>query len=57
LSKLTRNSPVDREDVKFLMRRAPLDPKVLQERYRRELRPYLSNEARHDLTLALWLDF
>jgi hypothetical protein len=26
------------------------------ERYEEELRPYLANESRHDLTLNLWLD-
>ncbi len=56
LSKLTRNSPIDRRDVEFLAKKELLDPAVLQERYKRELRPYLSNEDRHDLTLKLWLE-
>jgi hypothetical protein len=56
LAKLVRNSPVDLEDVKFLARAGHLDPEILRERYQRELRPNLSNEARHDLTLKLWLD-
>lgn len=56
LSKLTRNHPIDRRDVEFLAEKGILDPKVLEERYRRELRPYLSNEDRHDLTLKLWLE-
>jgi hypothetical protein len=56
LSKLERNSPKDREDVEYLAQHVPLDPDVLRRRYQDELRPYLPNEARHDLTLNLWLD-
>ena len=56
LSKLERNSSRDREDVKFLARAAPLDLAVLESRYQSELRPYLANTARHDLTLRLWLE-
>lgn len=56
LSKLERNSSKDREDVEYLVRSLRLNPKVLQERYKKELRPYLANEARHDLTLDLWLN-
>lgn len=39
LSKLSRNSPVDREDVAFLARTVPLDAGLLRTRYRLELRP------------------
>jgi hypothetical protein len=56
LAKLVRNSPVDLEDAKFLARTGHLDPAKLRERYQREMRPNLSNEARHDLTLKIWLD-
>ncbi len=56
LSKLERNSPRDREDVEFLAKRIPLDPKVLSARYEQELRPYLANVERHDRTLRLWLE-
>jgi hypothetical protein len=56
LSKLERNSARDREDVKFLARAAPLDLSVLESRYYSELRPYLANAERHDLTLRLWLE-
>lgn len=55
LAKLTRNNPVDFEDVKFLAAANRLDPRTLEERYYKELRPYLANVARHDLTLKLWL--
>jgi len=56
LSKLERNSTRDREDVKYLGRKVPLDLAVLEDRYQRELRPYLANVERHDLTLRLWLE-
>lgn len=57
LSKLARNSPIDREDVARLARAVPLDPDLLRERYQRELRPIIIGDvARHDLTLALWLE-
>jgi hypothetical protein len=56
LSKLERNSARDREDVKYLARAAPLDLAVLEGRYFSELRPYLTNTERHDLTLRLWLE-
>ena len=57
LSKLERNSEVDIEDVKHLARVAKFAPRVLADRYRTELRPFLSGPvSRHDLTLQLWLD-
>jgi hypothetical protein len=54
LSKLERNAARDREDVKYLARAIPLNLDVLEARYRSELRPYLSNPERHDLTMRLW---
>jgi hypothetical protein len=56
LAKLVRNSPVDLEDAKFLANAGVIDEKLLKKRYERELRPNLSNEKRHDLTLAIWLE-
>jgi hypothetical protein len=56
LSKLERNSPKDRDDAEYLVRSRGLEPEVLRERYEKEMRPYLANEARHDLTLKLWLE-
>ena len=55
LSKIGRNSPKDRDDVEYLAKTLSLDPVLLRERYQKELRPNLSNEARHDLTLNLWI--
>ena len=56
LAKLARNSPVDLDDAKFLAKAGWLDKSVLELRYATELRPYLANESRHDLTLKLWLE-
>ena len=56
LSKLERNTQRDREDVKHLARTVPFDLDKLQERYRKELRPDLSNSEREDLTLKLWIE-
>lgn len=56
LSKLTRNSPIDREDVAQLAKTVPLDPSLLRTRYHRELRPIIiSDPERHDLTLEMWI--
>jgi hypothetical protein len=56
LSKLTRNLPRDREDIRYLARSVPLDLSILRSRYEAEMRPYLGNPAREDLTLQLWTD-
>lgn len=56
LSKLERNTQRDRDDVKHLARTVPLDLNVFRRRYEKELRPYLGNPEREDLTLELWLE-
>lgn len=57
LSKLARNSPIDREDVARLANIVPLDPSVLRQRYQEELRPILIGDLRnHDLTLEMWIE-
>jgi hypothetical protein len=56
LSKIERNSSKDRDDVEYLAKTLSLDRALLRERYQQELRPNLNNEARHDLTLSLWID-
>lgn len=56
LSKIERNSQRDRDDVRHLARTVPLDLIKLKERYQKELRPYLSNPDREDLTLRLWIE-
>ena len=57
LSKLTRNSPVDRDDVAHLAKTVPLDPALLRTRYQQELRPIVIGDAeRHDRTLEMWIE-
>jgi hypothetical protein len=56
LSKLERNSDRDREDVKHLARCVPLSPDLLERRYLDEMRSWLPNAGRHDLTIQLWLE-
>ncbi len=56
-SKLERNLERDRDDVQRLAQAGFLTPEILKERYYGELRPnLLAHEARHDLTLQLWLE-
>jgi|SRR5581483_10115443 len=57
LSKLTRNSPKDREDVKLLAGRQKLTFKILIERFEAEMKPWLPNLERHLLTLNLWQEY
>jgi hypothetical protein len=57
LSKLARNSPVDREDIAHLARVVPLDPQVLRRRYEQELRPIaIGDPGRLQETLDLWIE-
>lgn len=56
LAKLERNTDIDREDVKHLARVVPFDLNVLRDRYYDELRVYLGNPDREDLTLKLWIE-
>jgi len=56
LSKLERNSQRDRDDVRYLARIASLDLEKLKRRYHDDLRPYLGNPNREDLTLKLWIE-
>jgi hypothetical protein len=57
LSKIVRNSQVDRDDVKHLVKTVPLDLQILKQRYEQELRPgFVGNVKRVDLTMKLWLE-
>ncbi len=56
LAKIERNTDIDREDVKHLARTVPFDLDVLKHRYHNELRIYLGNPEREDLTLKLWVE-
>jgi hypothetical protein len=56
LSKVARNSPKDRDDVKFLATRGRLNRDLLKERFENELRPHLQIKERGVLTMQLWLE-
>jgi hypothetical protein len=56
LTKLERNIERDRSDVRYLARAIPFDLDLLRQRYQQELRPYLGNPKREDLTLQLWIE-
>ena len=56
LTKLERNIERDRNDVRYLARTVPFDLDLLRGRYQTELRPYLGNPNREDLTLKLWIE-
>ncbi len=57
LTKLERNSDVDREDVQALALAGLINETALRERYTTEYRPNLaSGQKKHDLTLELWAD-
>jgi uncharacterized nucleotidyltransferase DUF6036 len=56
LSKIERNIERDREDVRHLADAVPFDLDILTQRYTHELRPYLGNPEREDLTLKLWIE-
>lgn len=56
LAKLERNGDIDRQDVTHLAHVVPFDVDVLQARYTDELRIYLGNPQREDLTLNLWIE-
>ena len=56
LTKIERNIERDRDDVKHLARVVPFDLDILKQRYNDELRVYLGNPEREDMTLKLWIE-
>jgi hypothetical protein len=56
LSKLDRNGGKDRDDANYLFRTQGPNAQALRERYEKELRPYLADEVKHDMTLKLWIE-
>ncbi len=55
LSKLGRNSPKDREDVKFLASQCGLKFETLMARFDAEMRSWMANAERHLTTLnVVW---
>jgi hypothetical protein len=57
LAKLTANRSVDREDVRALAAKMELTFSVIEERFEKEMKPWLPNLARHELTLKLWKEY
>ena len=56
LSKLQRNGIHDRDDVKQLALRVPLNSGTLRRRYEDNMRPYIDNAERKDLRIKLWIE-
>jgi hypothetical protein len=56
LSKLGRNSGKDRADVEYLAKHLNLNGSVVTERFRKEMRPWVANAERHELTIKLWCE-
>jgi Nucleotidyltransferase of unknown function (DUF6036) len=57
LSKLARNSPKDREDIKAIARLRKLSFREPMERFDQEMKPWLPNLERRQLTLQLWSEY
>ena len=57
LSKLTRNSPKDREDVRAIAAKLNLSFLTLKNRFDQEMRPWVANAERHELTLTIWGEY
>jgi len=57
LAKVTRNSPKDQEDAKYLIGKLTLEFRTFYDRWEKELRPSVANRPRHDLTIALWKEY
>ena len=56
LTKLDRNLPKDRADVRYLAQAVPLELAVLRSRFETEVKPYLWDSRSLELTLKLWID-
>lgn len=58
LSKLTRNSPKDRADVKYLAAKLKLSFQTLTERFSTEMKSWVANPDRHEVTLTkVWQEY
>ena len=58
LSKLTRNSPKDREDVKFIAHQQNLSYTVAYERFLKEMKPWVARADWHEGTLQkVWKEY
>jgi hypothetical protein len=57
LSKITRNSPKDREDAKFVIQKLKLTFATFYARWEQEMAPWVPNRDRHELTVKLWKEY
>ena len=57
LTKVTRNSPKDQEDAKYLVSKLNLEFKTFSDRWEKELGPLVPNRRRHDPTIELWKEY
>lgn len=57
LSKVPRNSPKDREDAKYLIRKLNMEFAVFKDRWDKEMAPWIGNRDRHALTVELWKEY
>jgi hypothetical protein len=57
LSKLSRNSPKDREDAKYLLRKLNLEFATFNDRWQKEMAPWIANRERHETTVQLWKEY
>jgi hypothetical protein len=57
LSKITRNSPKDREDARFLIQKLKLTYAIFYARWQQEMAPSVGNRDRHELTVQLWKEY
>jgi hypothetical protein len=56
LTKIERNWDLDRSDLTIMAKTGLLHAEVLKKRYEEEMRPYLMDTSRHDLTVRLWVE-
>ena len=57
LTKLDRNSDVDRQDIADLAKAGAINSETLRKRYQEELRPnFVGRVEKLDLTLAIWTE-
>jgi hypothetical protein len=57
LSKLCRDGPKDSEDVKFLAGKLNLNFEELYKRWSSEMKPWVANADRHEITIQLWKEY
>lgn len=57
LAKVTRNSPKDQDDAKYLIRKLKLDFQTFSDRWNKEMATSVGDRARHNLTIELWKEY